>query len=171
MRDPKHIAPGQRLSASEYNRIVDELHRQSHFSPAPGMNSVDGAGGQHTRQLQDYIWAKITSGSGPYAWSQVAPVGDGTWAVLSNGLSGTTSVDKAYEINGNTVTPLPQYCRLFPTLDGAWLFSWGGGCDDSGITGLTTSITVVTSVSCFLNTFTTTSKLMVFQEGLLTHVY
>ena len=47
------------------------------------------------------FFAKITSGTQPYAWTEVTPATGGTWATRSGGRSGTTGTNPAYEFNGN----------------------------------------------------------------------
>ncbi len=58
--------------------------------------------GTHLRLAQTGLWAQLTMlGAGtpsPYAWQQVQPAGDGTWELLSSGLTGTSASNQAYAV-------------------------------------------------------------------------
>lgn len=93
--------PGQPIAARTINRPAAELQRQSHPWTAAPLGSQSLAGGQLARTSPPVeLWAKITSGSNPYNFSEVYPTASGGWSTLPSGLGiiGTN----AYEVNGNT---------------------------------------------------------------------
>lgn len=62
------------------------------------------------------FWIKLTGAPSSIAhpWQEVIPAASGTWSVGS--LSGTTSTDPAYEINGSTATLTNKYARAWRDL-------------------------------------------------------
>lgn len=90
-----------------------------------------GGGLQVTNLSREGFWIKITSGTNPYAWTAVYESSPGTWADWS-GLTGTTTVNPAYELNGNTTVAANTRVRAEIGTDGTSLVfdassSTGGG--------------------------------------------
>lgn len=110
LRIPR-VQPGDEFTADRYNALVDGLKR-CRLSVAHGNSSgleLDtGAGGNVLSfSRSEWFWIDLTARSGnAYAWSEVIPQAGGSW--VSGFRSGTTSVDPAAEINGDTSFTLPQ---------------------------------------------------------------
>jgi hypothetical protein len=99
---------GDVLRARSLIELVDEVKRLGkltgtspvHVADDPsGLNvSIDGRAG---------FWIKITGGGtgGKYAWSRLNATTAGTWSV-DTFVSGTTTVDPAYEAGLRTTVPI-----------------------------------------------------------------
>lgn len=130
----KRFEKGTMPSSKTLNWIADQLER---FNNMTGVNlniSSTTEGMSISSDDEFKIYAKITSGSNPYAWSEVTPDTGGTFVVTSGGRSGTTSDNAAYEINGKSV-PANKIVVLRPGVQNEWLFEYlaKGGSGSSGV--------------------------------------
>lgn len=145
MRPIRLLKSGDRfIRAADINEIIMELARQGKFY-VDGEGAELDSGGSGVRlsvpKAERGIWAKITSGSNPYAWTEQDVGTGGTFSNKTNGRSGTTTQDPAYEINDNTMVAANSIVwmeRAYVNISGStvsqeWTFSLASG----GATGLT----------------------------------
>jgi hypothetical protein len=62
------------------------------------------------------FWARIDSGTNPYAWTEMNPGPAGTFVVKSGGRTGTTTQDPAYETNDFATVAANQIVWMRPAL-------------------------------------------------------
>ena len=99
---------------SYLDALSEWLHANApNAAPGSGLRVVGSmAGRSFMADRAEIGWIKLTSRSGAaHAWSRVMATAGGGWSVDSS-LSGTTSSDPAYEVNGQTPT-LPYYARAW----------------------------------------------------------
>jgi hypothetical protein len=99
-----------RLDAGRYSvqelvmlldRMAVEIERISKTSVSSAGEVINGPNGPMYRQvLRSGFAAKILSGTNPYAWQQQQFATGGTFTPLPDALSGTTTVNPAYEVTG-----------------------------------------------------------------------
>lgn len=102
----QHVRPGPlSIEAAEViNRALDELDRLLNMTVTPPL-ILDSSGGTYTLTsvVDAGFWARLDSESaGAYAWTEMVETTVGTFAVKSNGRTGTTSSEPAYERNATT---------------------------------------------------------------------
>ena len=102
--------PGGQLSATEFARMARAVQMHDRVQQASGADI--GIGFYQNAGVVNYystlfqpFWAQITSGSSPYAWSEVVQDTAGTWITYTEGRSGTTTNNPAYEASGSTTVP------------------------------------------------------------------
>jgi hypothetical protein len=106
---------GQIIRATTINQIVDGANWMSRFNVAPGFGMISTAAGPVVYDARPQkIWAKLSGTTSPYSWSQVYGGGDGTFTVLSGGLSGTTNASEYNSHGGlnNVIVQLEQWGAL-----------------------------------------------------------
>lgn len=104
----QEFKPGQVLGAVEMNDIKAEIRRLGKVSAEAPLYVQDNASGfRFDLDQRGTFPIKLTSGGtgGKYAWTGQDFAAGGTWA--NNASSGTTSVDPAYEVNGNASITTP----------------------------------------------------------------
>lgn len=104
---------GKPIEAATINRPLDAIEGllRAASSPPNDMQMIDGMPLKRHRKRVRY-WARITgapSGSA-YPWQGIYSTTGGTWADLPSNISGTASVQPAYEANG--VTTLTSGTRI-----------------------------------------------------------
>jgi hypothetical protein len=113
---------GRRIEPRTLNEPIAAIERFSRLRVAAPLSMQDSAGPVLRIEQTLPIWAKVTSGTGPYAWTEQIPRAAGTW---SDGfMSGTTSADPAYNSLTATLT-LPLIVEMKRAADGAWRFTAG----------------------------------------------
>jgi hypothetical protein len=84
-----------------------------HLSATSPLEITRNYSGINFRLDYEYSFpAKITGGSQPYSWKEVVPTTGGTWNVPTSTRSGTTSVNEAWEMTGNTKVPAGTFVRM-----------------------------------------------------------
>ncbi len=86
--------------------VISKKRRYTISSPGAGIAKVE----------LDIFWAQITgysSGSNTYSWQEMTETDLGTFAVLGGGRSGTTTVNAAYECNGNNGVSTNEIVRMW----------------------------------------------------------
>ena len=113
MADLKPFVKGERLSASKMNALLRAIERFEKISSDGGIDVVaTGNGYCITNTRIPPFWAKITGGTNPYSWTRQQRLPNNTYVDDSSGMSGTTSVDPAYEWNGITTVPTGKIVEL-----------------------------------------------------------
>lgn len=99
---------GQRLNPKRINQALEAAERAGRIElAAPLAAQTTPAGTLIRLAVGEPFYAKITSGTGPYAWIEQIPAPGGTWT--DGWLSGTVTTNGAYNnIPGVTLT-LPIY--------------------------------------------------------------
>lgn len=122
------VEPGDEIKAEHHNALVDALVEQNLI--VSGSGGLIGGSGPFGTSLTvtgpKTIWLKLTGRLvAAYAWTEVYPATGGTWTNSTN--TGTTTVDPAYEANGNTaiVTTTPYYVEAKRNTAGAMMFRAG----------------------------------------------
>jgi hypothetical protein len=97
---------GDPISAAKLNKLLMWL-RQYKITASPPLDVMETKAGINIRIARPKpIWAKITSGSNPYAWTMQVRSAINVFTDDPCGLSGTTTNDPAYEWNGlSSVSP------------------------------------------------------------------
>jgi hypothetical protein len=101
----KHLHPGERPRAKRLNDAAQMAERRVTGAGGAVVSSQPGGLVIDVRQAVT-LSARVTGASGAaHAWTEVYPVAGtpGTWADLSDGRTGTTTVLPALERNGQTV--------------------------------------------------------------------
>lgn len=104
------------VRADDVNALIAELARLSGIEVEGG--EVDTTGSSlrlRVARPEQGIWAKITSGTNPYAWTEQTPTTGGAFTNTTNGRTGTTSQDPAYELNDNSTVAANTIVRLEKT--------------------------------------------------------
>lgn len=174
----KRLKEGQRLSASDYNRMLAQIEILTNITgTTPIQVSNDGAG-QHitfygTGITGAIFLAKLTARAGhAYAWIEQEA---GNGGVISDKLMGRTgglAVNPAYEINGNVTVPIGKnvwlhpgyvhptngqeylfdYCCDYTSGSGSGSGDGGGGvtclCCDTAALPATVTLTLADIVAC-----------------------
>jgi hypothetical protein len=95
---------GARLTHEQVEQITQDLI--THLTASPPLQLTRGGSGINLRLDYEFAFlAKITSGTQPYAWSEVVATTNGTFVTPAVSRSGTTSVNEAWELNGNATVP------------------------------------------------------------------
>jgi len=105
--EPFH--PGQRLTFRELDAIRVEVERLGRIAFVPPMGGTSEGGGIVLWYDAPWAgWIKLTGGGtgGKYAWTAQTATTGGTWTNADGNLSGTATVDPAYEANLNASVPL-----------------------------------------------------------------
>jgi len=123
-RKKPEFKAGKRLSAAALNILAEAAEAVENLRGDPPIDVVHLPGGILIRRVDTLkIYAKITSGTNPYAWSEVIPATGGTFTTPSWGLSGTTTVDPAYEQTGNAAVAANTIVKMERAKEtGEWLF-------------------------------------------------
>jgi hypothetical protein len=125
------------ISATELNRVMDEVERSSRMTVEYPLELINQSGGMNLRLVDPEIWAKITdSDSGQYGWEEWEAIAGATFQKRPGGKSGTTDQDFAYEINGATVAT-GTIVKLAPGFTGEWVFVVSGGLVEIAVTSST----------------------------------
>lgn len=91
------VKPGDPISATAFNAIVDLLNRAQNLTVGQGLAMHDTPMGRLLRlDRRQKRLGQIVSGSNPYAWNEVARDSGGTLRVIAPGRGA------AYHINGST---------------------------------------------------------------------
>jgi hypothetical protein len=114
--------PGKPISARIINAPLDAIEAGLNLSVvAPLESTTTPAGVQIGLNQAVPLYAMITGGTNPYAWTEQYTDTGGTW--MTGYQSGTTTLDPAYEINGNlTVPPGTIVWMNRAPASGQWLF-------------------------------------------------
>lgn len=115
IRPFKRLKAGQQLSARDYNRLAGQVEDIANIRATNGTGiSVSFRNGQPIidSKIPNVFWIKVTGAvsSGKYPWNEVHDDGAGSYSVLAEGRSGTTSVLPAYEVNDNAAVPTTAIC-------------------------------------------------------------
>jgi len=123
----KRWRKGEPLRASDLNAIASLAEKCEKLTADPPIEIVKHQTGFHIRLADvEEIWAKITGGTNPYAWTEVDPAAGGTFTVSGTGRTGTTTVNPAYEWTANTTVAANTIVRLTLTREtGEWMFVYG----------------------------------------------
>ncbi|MHC5536949.1 hypothetical protein ACYOEI_01590 [Singulisphaera rosea] len=110
---------------------VSGIETAGNITVSPPLVAQTGPSGTHLGLIKPLRkFAKLTTAGagGAYAWTEVyRDRSTGAWALQPGGLSRTTTVDPAQEINAYTALTLPAYVELrFDADSGRWLFQIGG---------------------------------------------
>lgn len=101
-----HVRPGPLTieAAEAINLALDELDRLLNMVVVPPLYLYPCSGNYTlTAVVDDGFWARLDSeSSGAYAWTEMVETTAGTFAVKSNGRTGTTTSEPAYERNATT---------------------------------------------------------------------
>lgn len=158
MLGKRPVYKGQAISASETNRLWNELERSRNLSVAAPLELHDSATGPMIRWNETTIRAVInfveggggsssasSSGLGTaYGWEEISPFGDGTWTFTPEGRYGTPITNPAYEANGEPVD-VGTFVLLHPGFNGEYIF-WAGGTGSGG--SGTAAEVIETDVTC-----------------------
>lgn len=107
--------------------MASDIDRHEHMlsGGVPMPTAVVGIG-SGAREIVE-CWGRISSGTNPYAWTEVFDNGSGSWTAFTDGFQGTTTIGEAYEVNGATNVPANAIVRMYQYRgDSAagWLFSY-----------------------------------------------
>jgi len=101
----KPFKKGDRPSASRLNEIWSWYQKLKKFTVGETLELVETETSIALRStVIPPFYAKITGGSNPYSWTRQMRSGT-AFVDDPTGMSGTTSSDPAYEVNGNTGVP------------------------------------------------------------------
>ena len=161
MVDPSSITPGF-LTASAAETIRESVEMTAVHQQILSTMSEPGA---------DAFPAKLTSrdsGTGWYAWTEQEYNASGARYDKPNGRTGTHTYSPAIATGPGAVPasyPVEVWLRrrVVTSIGPVYEFTWQGG-------GLTTTVTVVSSITCSAGTMTVVSKDLTFTNGLLTAV-
>lgn len=117
---------GKTLSAKALNAMAEEIDKLANMTSDPPIDIIKTPGSIAIRlSSKRDIFAKITSGTNPYAWTEVVPAAGGTFVNAGSGNSGTTSSDPAYEQTGNTSVPGNTIVRMSRAIiTNEWIFQF-----------------------------------------------
>lgn len=139
---------GPALSMSQLMRLAKATEQARNVFGGGGVGMNDVAGGIQVSNLtREGFWAKISSGSNPYAWQAVNQSSAGTWED-DTGKSGTTTINPAYELNGNTGVAANTRVWMMPAHSDSMVFitnSPGSGGVASSQSTMTVDYTITTS--------------------------
>ena len=108
------------------------------------------------------IYAKITGGTNPYAWTQQTQTSPGVFVNLAGGLNGTTVTDPAWDIPGNPAITLGTIVELvLSPAANYWIISE----DVTDVAGLTGTRTAVSAASCSAGTLSVTTQTVTLNNG------
>ncbi len=125
MRD--EFEPIRDNPSQKVRRSVDslELRRLAESVAALLRPTVHGPGQLRTSEMGVEItvpglpfWAYVTGGAQPYSWYELWDNGAGVYTRLSNGRSGSTTLNQAYEVGGNTAVPVGSRVKMWLSYDG-----------------------------------------------------
>jgi hypothetical protein len=124
VRQFREFEEGQRPSSEEMNRLTGLVDSFTTFTAPASFNDVTGL---HLREAdRSRILAKITGVLGSaYSWVEMQGDGTGTGVtqVLDGGLSGSTTVNPAYEVAGSTTVATNSIVELFLGNGEFWYFT------------------------------------------------
>ena len=120
---PKFKAGG-RCSAAALNILAEVAEAVENLRGDPPIEVLHTSGAILIRRVDTpEIYAKITSGTNPYAWSEAIPGTGGTFTTPVWGRSGTTTSDPAYEQTGNAAVAANTIVKMRRAKEtGEWIF-------------------------------------------------
>jgi hypothetical protein len=149
-RDFREFKQGEQPSAEELNRLAQLAESFTTFTSPDGFNDVTGL---HLRPGDTpRVLGKITGVAGSaYSWIEVEGNTAGAVVTAVTGLSGTTTVNPAYEIGGSTTVATNSIVEMFPGNGEYWFFvspSMGGGAGSLTVreVDLAPSVSMVTTL-------------------------
>jgi hypothetical protein len=117
------LRPGElsRAEVGELRALLGRLLRSDTAKFGAELGLSTGPAGMRSVLLQrDGFYAKITSGTQPYAWTREVPAASGGHADDPVPMSGTTTANPAYALNGSTAVAAGTLVWMVP-----WFFSLG----------------------------------------------
>jgi hypothetical protein len=121
IRNFPDYSEGDLPSAAELNRLSAVVESLTNF-PSPA-GSYDDTGLHLRAPDAPLILGQISGGSNPYSWLEFQSDENGVLQPVPGGLTGTPTVNPAYEINGDTSVSAGTIVVLYPGNGEYWLFS------------------------------------------------
>lgn len=119
IRNFRDVKAGHPVSASELNRLGAEVEKATNFT---GANVSYGVGGLNIAEEQEgSFWARLGANDGltpaAHAWTKLQENADGTFSDDDQNITGSTTVNPAYSIDGSAA-PVGSRVRLLPAQTG-----------------------------------------------------
>ena len=115
------------IKSDDWNYRLQSIEQLSNIRVGYGMTLTES--GSLSANPPGDIWAKLSGNSNPYAYQQVDPQPDSTWAIRPNGISGKGQLSPngtaAYEVNGKRNLD-QKIVFLTPGIYGDYRFQWTG---------------------------------------------